>query len=216
MCHKILRSPNLLRAIFASASEALALIATDGVVLEANAMLARIYDSTPMQLVGRPWHDPGGHVATMIGATSEDGQTRSERVYTVLSTGVLRILDVTATALPGTGSRQVMLRISDRTEQARIHELALRPEPLTASGWLAAVLGHELNTPLQTIQNYLYLLVESASDADYEEAVSHILAEVDRVREIMHRLLACQHTGSGDRLPASGSAALPGRKSEAD
>jgi signal transduction histidine kinase len=51
---------------------------------------------------------------------------------------------------------------------------------------LAAAVAHELNTPLQAVQNYLYLLMNEQHRTD--ETLDSIHAELDRMDQIVSRL----------------------------
>ena len=85
-------------------------------------------------------------------------------------------------------------RLDADLEQALRHEKAVRArlvqtEKLAAMGRLVASVAHELNNPLQIIQNALYLVKqEDALSAQAREDLLIALGEADRMAELINRL----------------------------
>jgi len=69
--------------------------------------------------------------------------------------------------------------------QTRLQDEALRKlEKLAAIGQLASSIAHEINNPLESITNLLYLIQHSASMEDVQQYVKIAQAELARVTEI--------------------------------
>ncbi|NJM06134.1 hypothetical protein HC891_07920 [Candidatus Gracilibacteria bacterium] len=60
---------------------------------------------------------------------------------------------------------------------------------LTASTRMAALIAHELNTPLQTLENYLFLVAHGAAP---EHGIQPLQLEVQNMARIVQRLLTFQ------------------------
>lgn len=83
-------------------------------------------------------------------------------------------------------------------EDEQLEALLRQNEQLAASARLAALVAHELNTPLQAVENYLFL---AADDVEYEAALLPIRQEIGRIGAIVERLR--------DFQPADGAAPAP-------
>lgn len=71
-------------------------------------------------------------------------------------------------------------------EQHELRTLDLQIEQLAASTRLAALVAHELNTPLQAMENHLFL---AGADTGSSPALQSIREEIDRIGAIVRRLL---------------------------
>jgi signal transduction histidine kinase len=96
------------------------------------------------------------------------------------------------------------LEASLRQEKATRFQL-VHTEKLTSMGKMIASVAHELNNPLQAIQNALYLVnLEDSLSAQAREDLRVALAETQRMTELITRLRAVYRpVTSGEFAPAS-------------
>ncbi len=86
--------------------------------------------------------------------------------------------------------RWVGVIATDITERKRTEEAMRRSERLAAAGRLAASIAHEINNPLESVTNLLYLLRNSTSlDAEAQEYARLAQQELSRVGEITQQTL---------------------------
>jgi PAS domain S-box-containing protein len=83
-----------------------------------------------------------------------------------------------------------VLVFSDIDEQKQAQEALLRSEKLAAAGRLAASISHEINNPLESITNLLYLALSDARlAADTREYLNQAEQELARVSQITTQTL---------------------------
>ncbi len=86
--------------------------------------------------------------------------------------------------------RWVGVTVVEITERLRGEEAMRRSEKLAAAGRLAASIAHEINNPLESVTNLLYLLANHASlDAEAHEYTRLAQQELARVAEITQQTL---------------------------
>lgn len=84
------------------------------------------------------------------------------------------------------GASKIARDISDRK---RLERLLIEAEKLAANGRMAASIAHEINNPLESLINLIYLARQSCSDS---KAVGYLLTaeeELDRVSQIARQTL---------------------------
>ncbi|NJM06133.1 PAS domain-containing protein [Candidatus Gracilibacteria bacterium] len=181
----------MLQTIINSLDDGLALIDGYGALLLVNQGLAQFYALPPDELIGRHWRDLWQFESPMFAQAIDKGLNFSGREGLVCN-GVLRIFDIQIFPLLGEASeRQVVIHLVDVTERLRFQELVIQNERLAATGRLAAIIAHEVNSPLQAIQNFLYL---AGSDNNEERTtyLAMIEEEIDRIGALIRRLLDVQ------------------------
>jgi two-component system NtrC family sensor kinase len=75
-----------------------------------------------------------------------------------------------------------------RTSQARV----IRAEKMAAVGRLAGSVAHEVNNPLQAITLHLQLVSDEIASQSAQEQIDIVQHELDRIAEIVQRLLEFQ------------------------
>jgi len=166
--HALRSSEQRFREVFAKAPVGMAIVAPDTRLTEANPTFATMLGYSPADLLGRDlaslWHPdtPAGTAEQYADLTAgRIPSYRAERAYrhrdgspvwTRVTIGVLA-----DAAAPGT----VLALVEDLREVKRL-EIELRhAQKLEAVGMLAAGIAHEINTPIQFIDNNINFLAEA-------------------------------------------------------
>ena len=168
-----------------------------------------------------PW---ASLVAAEAGATGEVGETSLSLLCVPLPAKdrVLGVLAVLRPNLPGfaTPDQSLLAAIGQQigisVENARLYtelrqfaeELErsqaqlVQAEKLTAMGRLTASIAHELNNPLQAVQNCLHLtLTRSLAEEKQHHYLTLAQEEVDRLIDIVSRMLDFYRPSRGQRSP---------------
>lgn len=190
-------SRDLLHTIVDNLDDALALIDSNGVIQATNRQFARLFAMPPDALPGAPCHEVCPAIAPIVLRTLSSGLKASGRVQIQPSSGVTVILDIHSIPLSDADeARRVVLRLVDVTERLQLEAIMRQNERLATSSRLAAIVAHEINTPLQSIQNYLYLL-RSNGAAQSAEFLDLLSDEICRVSGLLRRLLDLHRPGDG-------------------
>jgi len=81
---------------------------------------------------------------------------------------------------------------TDITERINAEEALRRSEKLNVAGKMAASVAHELNNPLATVVNLVYLAKEQATDILLQKYLSLAESELQRVSRLANRILSFQ------------------------
>ncbi len=109
----------------------------------------------------------------------------------------------------------------DITEKKRIEQALLKSEKLAAVGRLAASVSHEINNPLESVTNLLFLIEREKDDARRHEYIKIAQQELARVTEIakqtlrFHRQPSQRSTASAGELTDSVLMLFRGRIAQA-
>lgn len=189
------RSRDALRALFDGLDDSLALLDSDGCLLAINQAMSQILGQPPTSIVSQPW-------ATLCQSTTpafpgqsalktlRDGRARRLREHYTSSNGQTRTFDVQTLPLIGPEHTvdQVIIHVIDVTERLQMEALVIQNEHFAARGRMAASIAHEVNTPLQSIQNCLYLA--GKAHAKQRDAYLNLASEeLERISTIVRQLL---------------------------
>lgn len=200
----LLRSRDLLRTIFDQVNDGFALVGLDRRVLAANVALARLYGTTPARLVGSVL-SPEHPVSALLSRALEARRALVERHQLCDAAGNLWTLDIQLTPLANADMQveQVVIHIIDASQQALAGALALENVQLASSRRLAGSVAHMLNTPLQALQNYLYLIGEHGDPDERGRLLERSNRELDRMALLVSRMLEFQQEESTQQLQLS-------------
>jgi PAS domain S-box-containing protein len=117
-----------------------------------------------------------------------------------------QIVDVSVTISPIRGESGLIngvVSIShDISERKRVERMLIRSEKLAATGRMAATVAHEINNPLESVLNFVYLARRNTPTN--EKAHDYLLSaegELDRVAQIIRRVLGYySETGRQDEV----------------
>lgn len=201
------RSRDALRALFDGLDDSLALLDSDGCLLAINQAMSQLLGKPPTSIFSQPWAMlcesttpafPGQSALK----TLRDGRARRIREHYTDPNGQTRTFDVQTLPLIGPEHTvdQVIIHMMDVTERLHMEALVIQNEHFAARGRMAASIAHEVNTPLQSIQNCLYLA--GKANAKQRDAYLNLASEeLERISTIVRQLLNVHDPK--DNTPAS-------------
>jgi PAS domain S-box-containing protein len=102
-----------------------------------------------------------------------------------------RWYDVSAYRVGGPESRRVAILFNDITERRRAEQALIQSEKLASVGRMASTIAHEINNPLETVGNAVYLaLTDPGSSPEAKSYLKTAVEELDRVTHITRQTLA--------------------------
>ena len=161
--------------------------------------------TTPEQMMGWGWqslHDPAllPKVVTRWRTSLATGQP-FEMVFPLRGAdGNFR--DFLTRALPVRDAKESVVRwfgtLTDITEQRRSDEALRQTEKLAATGRLAASIAHEINNPLETVTNLVYLARKQP--ANVEKYLNLADQELDRIAQITRHTLGFYRDSASPKM----------------
>jgi PAS domain S-box-containing protein len=193
----IRESEERFRAIVETTPECVKLVAADGTLQQLNSSaLAMLGAESAEMVVGKSVYD-------LIAPEHRErfrefnericrGERGSLEFDIVGLQGVRRHMETHAAPLYVADGTVVQLAVSrDITERKRTEERLRKTEKMAAAGQLAASLAHEINNPLSSVTNALYLLKHhSRLEGEAHELVTLAANELARMSRIVKQSLA--------------------------
>ncbi|HTX40408.1 MAG TPA: ATP-binding protein [Acidobacteriaceae bacterium] len=174
------------QATFDALSEGLAVISADGRLVRWNAAFGALCAGNSLS----PGDDAAALLERLIGTSDPLFQDPRERAPSEYALGDKTVHLAVRNVGGDAGAPSAVLVISDVTDR-RLAEYAVRTaEKIAATGKLANAIAHEINNPLESLTNLLYL----AQSASSVETIRHFLAgandELARISRIARQTLS--------------------------
>ncbi|NJK79966.1 MAG: PAS domain-containing protein [Chloroflexaceae bacterium] len=188
-------------ALMNSLNVGLALLNAGNRVQIINKALADLLGAQTSDLLGSDWlalDSPlsYGVSGELVWQTRRDGQPRHGRGTYTDRKGQRHILDIKTLPLKTEHSDdrngRLMLHVVDVTEQLNLEAMLIQSERQAATGKLSTTFAHEVNSPLQAIQNALYL-VQRSDDKRRSRYLQIATDGINRISAILQRLLDLHH-----------------------
>lgn len=188
----------LLAAIVESSDDAIFSTTLDGTVMSWNKAAEEMYGYRAEEIIGKP-------ISTLLPPDRLDQVDdllerlrcgdKVDHFETVRRAKDGQLLPVSLTISPLRDSYSQIIGASTITRdvtQTKVAEQALRTSgKLAMAGRMAATVAHEINNPLESVNNILYLLEQSTTlDATARQFVRTAQEEVEKIREVTRLTLS--------------------------
>ena len=184
----------LASSILESSAEAIAVCDETGRIVASNAALKRLCRCNPQfenfdQAFTLLIKDMDPPVRFTINSALS-GVIRAQEVFLQREDGSVLTLLLSSGQIAGEASiAGCVLTLTDITRRKQVEQALIRTEKLAAVGRLAASIAHEINNPLESVTNLLYLASGAEQVADAREYLSAADRELRRVAEITSQTL---------------------------
>ncbi len=201
LAEQLVESRDILMGLFDGLDDGLMLLDPQGVILAVNQTLADLLGTQPAMLLHRNWRDVHARSNPLLPApwimdTLHDARERRGREQYHQGNQV-RTLDIQTLSLAGVPPRgpHVIVHIKDVTEQLHLENLLIQKEQFAASGKVAAIVAHEISTPLQSIQSCLFL-ADDQNPGQNNPYLQLAREEIIRISGILEQVLSLYRSGS--------------------
>jgi PAS domain S-box-containing protein len=202
-----------LNAIYGTSLEYIGLLSPDGTVLDCNRASLEFAGNARADVIGKPFADtpwfsgtPGMRekIAEAI-EQARRGETFRAEMTLMRPSGESMVFDFSLTpARDGNGNVILLVpEARDITEVKRTEAALLKSEKLAAVGRLAASIAHEINNPLESVMNLIYL-ARHGEQADARNYLDLADQEIRRVSIIANQTLRF-HKQASKPQPTSGA-----------
>lgn len=184
-----------LSAIIASTMDAIITIDEEQKIVLFNRAAERIFGYRSQAIIGKPLdilipEDLRAAHRVHIKSFGETGIT-SRSMYSPRTLNALRSngeqfpIEATISQVEAAGQKLFTVVLRDLSERKRAEDELRKAEKFAVAGRMAATVAHEINNPLETVLNALFLIDQSSSlDSSARELVNTAQEELQRVTQI--------------------------------
>jgi PAS domain S-box-containing protein len=187
-----------LNAIYSTNLEYIGLLTPDGTLVDCNSASLDFAGARRADVVGKPFPGTSWFSATPGApelvhraiACANSGETFRSELSLIRPNGDTLLFDFSLTPVRDAEGAVVFLvpEARDITEAKRTQAALLQSEKLAAVGRLASSIAHEINNPLESVMNLIYL-ARNAPPADGERYLDIADQEIRRVSIIANQTL---------------------------
>lgn len=193
---QLAHSRDTLRTLLDGLDEAVMMVEQEGTIVNLNQPMAELIGQPANVVVGHHWAelwlgtDIARTLQALIDATHNTGRAQHARLRTAHCKSQPRIYNIRTLPITGESGAawNLIVHITDVTEEVQMLAHASRIEAFAASGVLAASVAHEVNTPLQTVMNALSFL-PTVTGKDQELLLEAARSEIKRAGQIIRQFL---------------------------
>jgi PAS domain S-box-containing protein len=200
-------------AIYSTSHEYIGVLSRDGMVLDCNRAALEFGGNTLADVVGRPFwdgpwfvHTPGApEIVRQVIAAGVQGKTVRREMTLIRPNGETMIFDFSLSPFRDEQGEVMFLvpEARDITELKRAEAALLQSEKLAAVGRLASSIAHEINNPLESVTNLIYLARKDAVGDDLRSYLETAERELRRVAVITNQTLRFHKQATKPRLVSS-------------
>ena len=196
-----------LHAMYSTSLEYIGLLTPDGTILECNRASLDFSGNTRDEMIGRPFwasswwiHTPGAvEMLQAAIARARAGRDVRYEMPLIRPSGETIFFDFRIAPVRNSAGEVVYLvpEARDITEQKRAEAALIQSEKLAIVGRLVSSIAHEINNPLESVTNLIYLVLtsESLSEAN-REYLESAERELRRIATITNQTLSFQKKSS--------------------
>jgi PAS domain S-box-containing protein len=191
-------------ALLNAIPDSLMLIGPDLKIKWANAKASQALNKKVSELTGQCCYSVSENSSVRCKECPAVRSFRTGQAETQISTHDGRVLDERAFPIKdGESVNNVILVTRDITEKMTLEAEAMQASHLAALGELAAGVAHEINNPINGIINYAQILLNKSNKESMANDFGQlIIAESDRIANIVSSLLSFARGGQDDKRPA--------------
>ena len=197
-------------AIYSTSHEYIGVLSREGTILDCNRAALEFGGNTLAEVVGRPFwegpwfvHTPGAsEMVRQVIAAGVEGKTVRREMSLVRPNGETMIFDFSLSPFRDEQGEVVFLvpEARDITELKRAEAALLQSEKLAAVGRLASSIAHEINNPLESVTNLIYLARKDAVTEEMRDYLETAERELRRVAVITNQTLRFHKQATKPRL----------------
>ncbi len=179
---ELITAGKLTHSILDSSAEGIAVCDREGNIQTLNGVLKRMSGSNPIfEHFDKAFHletrNQGESTGLFSISASLEGSVRAQEVcYQAADGSECTLLVSSGQILAGAGIAGCVLTLTDITARKRVESALVQSEKLAAVGRMASSIAHEINNPLESVTNLLYI----ASGANDLDEVREHLETADR------------------------------------